>query len=173
MDSEKDRQNASALLTVAAKVQILSNQAFAEPESRRVAGRLARDPQDIWAISKTIVDGMKKGGTLVSIFAEIPKGRILLHYAMREVSMNLWGELWNEAHPDQFGMGGEGEDIDLMRVWSEKVRAMIRECNQESILSLNVEDYFNQLAVEGEDEEFAEALAAWLSQVQEEDLPST
>jgi hypothetical protein len=169
----KDPLGVLKLLNIAARVGALSMQASKEPLSHRVSGRLARDPEDDWAVCEVIVDGVKNADSLIPITTEIPGGRVMLHIAMHEVSMHLWAEMWNEAHPDQFGMGRDGEDIALMSVWREKVLAMIKECHEDAILAMTPEKYFDQLTTAGASEEDAEILVEWISLIQVGGTPTT
>ena len=134
---EDSRDVCLELLEISTKVENLYVQAYAESESLRLAKRLVRDPQDLWAISKVIINAAKKDGILGSLFAEIPMGRFLLHSAIQVQSMCIWEERWNQAHPDQFGLGLEREDATLMPLWREEVRGIIEECGERSILSIN------------------------------------
>jgi hypothetical protein len=173
MKSEKDPLGALELLNIAIRVEALATQVSQESQTYRIAGRLARDPYDAAALSKAIVNDAKCEHAFTSMTPEATMYRALLQHAMYEVSMHVWEELWNDAHPNQFGLGLEGEDIALMSVWREKVRAMIKECRQGAILNITVEEYFDDLKAAGESEEDAEALADWISEIRVGGTPST
>jgi hypothetical protein len=162
MKIEKQQLGAK-LLKIAAKVEALSMQASKEPESYRLLGRQARDQ---YAVCEAIVNGAKSGDSIISTIITEPIGQILLQFSICEVSMRMWEEIWNGAHPDRFGLAWEGEDFVLISVWREKVRAMIKACHQEAILTITVEEYFNQLIAAGDSEEDAEALIEWILDVQ-------
>jgi hypothetical protein len=161
------------LLELAARVERLARQASQEPETYRISGRLARDPHDVDAFSAAIVDDAKRGDARFPMIDEMPMGYALLQHAMRQVSMFMWEELWNGAHPDQFGLGWEGEDLALMSVWREKVRAMARECNQQAILAMTASEYVDRLTEAGVNEEDADTLAEWVLEIRVGDTPST
>jgi hypothetical protein len=161
------------LMKIVTKTDALARQAWEESKADRITGRLARDPHDVGAFSHATVELAKKGGAFSPAITEDQDGWFLLQISMEEVSNAVWEQLWNDAHPDRFGEGWDGEDFALMSVWREKVRTMIRECHQEAILEMSAEEYFAQLTTAGESEEVAEALADWISVIHEEDTPST
>jgi hypothetical protein len=169
MKSEKDASGALELLIIAARVEALAMQVSQESQTYRIAGRLVRDPRDVGALFKTIVDDAKRGVDFTSIMTD----HALLQRAMHQVSMQLWEELWNDAHPDQFGLGWEGEDIALMSVWREQVRDLIKECHQGAILAMTVEEYLDYLTAAGVSEEVAEPLAEWILDIRVGYTPST
>lgn len=173
MKSEKDPLGALELLNIAFRVEALAMQVSQESQTYRIAGRLACDPHDAGALSKAIVNDAKCEHAFTSMTAGMTIYHALLQHAMYEISMHVWEELWNDAHPDQFGLGREGEDIALMSVWREKVRAMINECHQGAILAMTVDECFEYLKATGEREETAEALADWISEIRVGDTPST
>ena len=173
MDEQKNPLDAIKLLNIAARCQALAMQAWQEPQTCRIAGRLARNPKDVTALSEAIVNGARNGDPVISIIMETPMGVGLLNCAMWEVSMHWWEEMWNNIHPDQFGQAWEGEDFALMSVWREWVRAMIKACHQGAILAMTGDDYFNYLTTAGESEKVAEAIADWLSEINVGDTPST
>jgi hypothetical protein len=173
MKSEKDPLGAIELLNIAIRVEAPTSKVSQESQTYRIAGRLARDPYDVGALSKAIVNDAKGEHAFATTTIGVTIYHALLQHAMREVSMHVWEELWNEAHPDQFGLGLEGEDIVLMSVWREKVRAMIKECHQGAILAMTVEEYFDYLTAGGVSEEDAEALADWILEIRVGDSPST
>jgi hypothetical protein len=93
-------------------------------------------------------------------------GLLLLQFAMKRVSGVEWENLWNDAHPDRFGQAWEGEDFQLMSVWREKARTMIKECHQEWILAVgDADEYIGKLLEAGSSKEAAEELADWLGHV--------
>jgi hypothetical protein len=161
------------LMKVAEKTDTLAREDWEESKAHRITGRLVRDPDDVGASCYATVEGVKKRN---AFFLELTGGQdgwLLLQISMEQVSYAIWEQLWNEAHPDRFGEAWEGEDFDLMSVWRQKVRAMIKECDQEAILDMTVEEYYDQITATGEIEEVAEALAGWISVIHEEDTPST
>jgi hypothetical protein len=173
MKSEKDPSGALELLNIAIRVAAPTTKVSQESQTCRIAGRLARDPYDVGALSEAIVNDAKCEHAFTSMTTGVTIYHALLQHAMCEVSMHVWEELWNDAHPDQFGLGLEGEDIALMSVWREKVRVMIKECHQGAILTMTVEEYFDYLKAAGESEEAAEALADWISEIRVGYTPST
>jgi len=173
MKIEKDPSGVLKLLDIAADVEALAIQASQESQASRIAGRLARDPHIVEALSEAIVNVAMSGDRVISILTEIPTGPVLLHCAMRVVSMHLWEEMWNTVHPDQFGLAWEGEDFDLRSVWREKVQAMMKERHLGAILATTPEEYFDQLTAAGLSDELAKAFADWISEVQGGHTPST
>lgn len=166
---KKNATNSSGvteLLELAARVEQLAQRASQEPEAYRIAGRLTRDPHDVDAFAKAIVDSAKSRDILFPMIEEMPTGYALLQHAMRQVSLLMWEELWNGAHPDQFGSAWDGNDVVLMAVWREKVRIMAKECGQEAIFGMTPTEYFDKLIAAGVSEGEAEALAEWHWEIQ-------
>lgn len=161
------------LMKVAAKTETLALGASEESKAHRIAGRLARNSDDIEARCYAIVEGVKNGDAFFLEITGCQDGWLLLQISLEQVSYSMWETFWDSAHPDQFGLGWEGEDFVLMSVWRQKVRAMIRECHQEAILAMSVQKYFDHLTAAGQSEEVAQALAAWLSEIHAGDTPST
>jgi hypothetical protein len=161
------------LMKVAAKIDTLARQAWEESKAHRITGRLARDPDDFGARCYFTVEGVKKGNAFCLEPTGEQDGWLLLQISMQHVSYAMWVQLWNDAHPDRFGGAWDGEDFDLMSVWREKVRTMIRECHQEAILAMTVEEYIDQMTATGESDEVTEALADWISEIYAGDTPST
>jgi hypothetical protein len=159
------------LLDIAARVEEVAEQACQEPHPYRLAGRMARDPAR--AFLEVIIDGAKHREAFSSMIAKTPGGHALLQCAMREASLRSWEALWNEAHPEQFGMGWQTEDFALMEVWRNQVRDMVEECGQGAILTVTVEKYFDDLTATGVSEEDAKDLADWLYEVHGGYTPST
>ena len=169
---EDSRDVCLELLEISTKVENLYVQAYAESESLRLAKRLVRDPQDLWAISKVIINAAKKDGILGSLFAEIPMGRFLLHSAIQVQSMCIWEDV--ESSPSRpIRIGTRREDATLMPLWREEVRGIIEECGERSILSINPEDYIAEMISMGASQEVAEALADWVSIIKEGTTPSS
>ena len=173
MKIKKDPLGALELLKIASRVEALAMEASQETQMYRIGGRLARKPYDVEAFYKAIIDGTKRGDAVISDIIRESEDSALLQRAMWQVSTKLWEEMWNNAHPDQFGQAWKGEDSDLKSVWREKIRAMINECHQGAMLAMTVEEYFAQLTAAGHSEELAEALADWLSEIQGGHTPST
>jgi hypothetical protein len=164
MKIRKDPLGALELLKIASKVEALAMEASRETQTYRIGERLARNPYDAGAFCKAIIDGTKRGEPIDSP---------LLQYAMWQVSTKLWEEMWDNAHPDQFGQAWEGKDFVLKSDWRERVRAMINECHQGALLAMTVEENFAQLTAAGQSEELAKALADWVAEIQEGHTPST
>ena len=146
MKSEDRLLGLHELMKVAEKTDTLVRQAWGESKEGRITGRLARDPYDFGALCYAIVEGVKNAD---AFSFEITGGQndwLLLQVSMMQLSYAMWEVLWNETHPDRFGEACAGEDFDLMSVWRQKVRTMIRECRQEAILAMTVEEYFDQIA---------------------------
>jgi hypothetical protein len=99
------------------------------------------------------------------LFAGHPNHFYLLQSAIEQVSYRLWEDLWNDKHPDCFGQAWEGENFGLMTVWREKVRSLLKECGQEAALAMTSEQYVVKLIAAGADEQAAEDLEEWLSEV--------
>jgi hypothetical protein len=155
----------SELLQLATQAnRIASRVSLESDESRRLAGRLARDPCDLDALARTTVQLAKEGGIFASCLEDGP-GLLLLQFAIAHVSDLCWEDLWNDAHHDRFGQAWDGEDIELMPVWREKVRTIIKECQQEWTLVSDVDDYVGRLVDAGADEGTVEALVDWVSDV--------
>jgi hypothetical protein len=163
----------SELMEVAAKTDRLSREAWEESKEDWITGRLARDPRDVDAICHATVEMVKKFGTFSFEIPEEQGGWFVLQISMMEVSYDMWEQLWNDAHPDRFEGVWDGVDFELMSVWRERVRTMIRECRQEAILAITVEEYFAQVTAVGPNEEVAEMLADWMWKIHEGDTPST
>jgi hypothetical protein len=152
---------------LATKAGTLTRQASEEQRAYRIAGRLARDPEDRGARCEALVEAVKRGDVL---FLELTKelgGWLWLQLAMVQVSYAMWEKIWDNAHPERFGRAWDGEDLDLMTVWREQVRALIKACHQEAILAITAEGYSAQLIEAGASEEDAEALAEWISMINE------
>jgi hypothetical protein len=161
------------LMKVAEKTDTLAREAWEESKAHRITGRLVRDPEDVGALCYATVERVKKGD---AFFLELTGGQdgwLLLQISMEQVSYAMWEQLWNDAHPDRFGGAWDEEDFDLMSVWRKEVRAMIKECDQEDILVMTVEEYFDQLTETDEGKEVADQLAGWISMIHEGDTPLT
>jgi hypothetical protein len=155
----------SELLHLATKANRLASRLNGTSEVRRLAGRLARDPNDLDALSRSTLYEAKSEGILAESL-KTGTGLLLLHFAMQRVSNVEWENLWNGAHPDRFGQAWEGEDVQLMSVWREKIRTMIKECHQEWILAVgDADEYIGKLLEAGSSKEVAEELADWLGDV--------
>jgi hypothetical protein len=156
-------ENNAELLRLATKANQMALRVSRENETRRVAGRLARDPHDADALSQAIVREATEGGVLAG-WRETDEGLLLLLSAIAQVSYLCWEDLWSEAHPDRLGQAWSGEDFDLMSVWRERVRTIIRDCRQEWLFTVSDPDqYMGKLAEAGADGKQAEELADWLS----------
>jgi hypothetical protein len=161
------------LMEVATKTDMLSREAWKESKEDWIIGRLARDPRDAGAICHGIVEFVKNFGAFSFEILEERDSWFLLQISMMEVSHTMWERLWNEAHPDRYGEAWDGVDFELMPIWRQKVRTIIRECHQGAILAMAVEEYFLQLDAVGQSEEVAIALADWIWKIHEGDTPST
>jgi hypothetical protein len=165
---KKNTKNSSGLaelLELADRVGRFAKEVSEEPEASRISGRLARDPHDVDGFSVAIVDSAKCRGAF-SVIDEMPKGYALLQRAMWHVSMLMWEELWNGAHPDQFGSAWDGKDLVLMSVWRERVRTMATECGQEAIFVMTPTEYFDKLTAAGVSQAEAEAIVEWHWEIQ-------
>jgi hypothetical protein len=156
------------LLSIAAKAEA---SAMRDPQTkaRRIAARLIRDPNDVWAVIEALIDIMKAGGAIASAIGETPEGFALVQCALAEVSRHLWEEMWDSAHPEQRSHAWEGDDAGLMSLWCENVRALIKDCHQDAMLAITAEEYYERLTAAGLSDEAAEALAGWFSTI----LPGT
>ena len=153
-----------ALFQLATKAGRLASRASRESELHRIAGRLIRDPRDLDALSQAIVYEAKAEGHVLPDHLKTGTGFLLLQFAIARVSDLYWEDLWNEAHPHRFGHAWDGEDIELMSIWRENVRTLIKECHQEWLfLVSNAEEYMARLVDAGASKEDAEELADWLS----------
>jgi len=161
------------LMEVAAKTDMLSREAWKESKKDWITGRLARDPRDVGAICHAIVEFVKNFGAFSFEILEERDSWFLLQISMMEVSHTMWERLWDEARPDRYGEAWDGVDFELMSVWRQKVRTMIRECHQGAILAMAVEEYILQLSTVGRSKKDAEALADWIWEVQAGTTPST
>jgi hypothetical protein len=161
------------LMNIAAKTDALARQAWEESKADRIIGRLARDPHDVRARSHTTVELAKKGFSYSPDNSDQQAAWFELQISMREISYEMWEQLWSVAHPDRHGELWEGKDFGLMSVWRQKVRPMIKECRQEAILEMTVEEYFNHLIAAGADEACAQDFADWILKIHEGDTPST
>ena len=161
------------LMKVAAKTETLARQAWEESTTHRISGRLARDPRDVGALSYAIVEHSKNCDAFSTEITESPDTWLLLQISMEQVSYALWEQLWNDAHPDRFGEAWDGQDVDLMSIWREKVRTMITECQQAAILAMTLEEYFARLTAAGDSAEVTEGLAEWISMIRVGATPST
>jgi hypothetical protein len=173
MKRAKNSSGVAELLALAAQVERLAKQASAEPQAYRLSGRFARHPHDVEAFCEAIVADAKSRGAFFPMIEETPMGYALLHHAMRQVSTRMWEELWNGAHPDQFGFAWEGEDVALMSVWREKVRTMITECRQQAIFVMAPNEYFDKLIAAGVSATDADVLAEWRLDIQAGSPPAT
>jgi hypothetical protein len=171
MKIAKDPLSALELLNIAAKVEALATQASQESPVYRLAGRLARNPQDDVAHYEVIIDATKRGGSVISTITGEPMDSVLLQCAIARVSMHSWEKMWNSAHPDQFGRAWKGEDAVLKSVWREKVRAMINDCHQGAILEMSLDEYFAQVIADGQSKEVAQALVVWILMIHGGGLP--
>ena len=153
------------MLILAAKASRLVATASRESESYRIAGRLARDPDDLDTLSQSIVHEAKRESLPFAQLMNTLQGFVILQFALERVSTLCWESLWNKAHPDRFGQAWEGEDSALMSEWRKRVRAVIKECHQEFILVMHADEYIAMLTYAGVDGETAGELAGWLSQV--------
>jgi hypothetical protein len=168
------------LLRLAVKAGRLANQVSSEPEAYRIAGRLNRliqfQPSDlsereVTAFAESHVDLAK---TAEDPFSDDPDAFCALHCAIALMSYGMWESLWDLKHPDRFGEACKGEDADLMSIWREKVRTIIKECHQDAVFVMTAEQYITQLIDAGASTEAAEELGSWLSVVKYEgDAPST
>lgn len=155
----------NSLLHLATRANQLASQLNAESELQRLAARLARDPDDLDALAGSVVYEAKSGGILAE-FLKTETGLVLLHVAIARVSYACWEELWNQAHPDRFGQGSDGEDFELMAVWRERVCTIIDECHQKWMLEIDdADEYTRKLQQAGASKEAAEGLADWLGNV--------
>jgi hypothetical protein len=171
MKNAKNSSGVAELLEISARAQRLGQQASAEPQAYLTLGRLARDPHDMDAISRSIIDVARRGDFDFSKIDETPRGYISLQYALWHSSMLLWEEMWNDAHPDQFGCAWHMNDPALMSLWRERVRNMIKECHVDAILALSRDEYLNRLAMAGMCEKDAIALAEWIAKIHVGDPP--
>jgi hypothetical protein len=173
MQSEKCVLALIELMKLAKKIGTLGSQAWEEPMAYRIVGRLVRDPNDLRAVSEAIIDGVKRRDAFFLEFTEGPDGFALLQISMEIVSRALWEELWNNAHPDRFGHAWDEEDFVLMSVWREKVRAMITDCRQHSVLAMSPEEYFAKLIAAGVTEEDAQQVTDWICEITAGDTPGS
>jgi hypothetical protein len=153
----------SELLQLATQAKRIASRVSSESESRRLAGRLARDPCDVDALAGATVQLAKGSGIFASYLKEDPDGLLILQLAIAHMSDLCWQDLWNDAHPDRFGQ--DGEDFELMPVWRERVHAIIKECEQEWVLECHVDDYDGTLIEAGADEGAVEPLIERLLEV--------
>jgi len=173
-------QDTAKLLKLAATAGQLSYRLSRETETYRIAGKLARlagvrttgrDKRMVAALAEAHV---YLATVEVDPLAGDPLGFFLLQCALAQVSFRVWEELWNEKHTELLGKAWEGEDFELMAVWRERVRSIIKECRQDAVFVMTSEHYITQLIDAGASEEAAQELAAWLSVVKYEgDAPST
>jgi len=160
----------SELLDLATKANQLASQVSRHEESYRAAGRLARDPHDIDALSEAIVQGAKEADGVLADFMRAPEMFVLSQLALSHVSNRLWEDLWNETHPDRFGQAWDGEDFALMSVWRVKVRAMIQGCSRGFVLATTTDEYIAKLIKAGANEETTKELVNWMSEVMYEEV---
>lgn len=114
-------------------------------------------------LAEAIVQVAKRGGGKEPESSLLGFG--LVQTAIVRSSRHLWEDLWNDKHPDRYGQAWDGEDSDLMRVWREKVQAMIKDCRQEAVLGMTYNDYAAKLIDDGASKETAEELADSISDV--------
>jgi hypothetical protein len=160
----------SELLTLAAKANRLASQLSQKDKMYRSAGRLARDPHDVDALSAGIVCLAKSKHRPLVEWARNPDNFLLLQFAMQQVSFGYWEDLWDEVHPDKVGQAWEGEDFALMSVWRKKARILVKECRQNSILDMTTDEYVSRLIELGCNEEVIEYLADWQAEISYDEI---
>jgi hypothetical protein len=177
MKARKHLLDAPRLIEIADRAQELANCAFREPEAYRIAGRVIRSrihlelgniatEADTGALAEAHVHLAKAGD---DPYAAHPAHFFLLQCATQIVSCRLWEDCWNEKHPDRVGEAWDGEDFALMSVWREKVRAMIKQCDQNPVFGMTMKQYAAELIDAGASEEVVAGLVVWMSEVMYEE----
>jgi hypothetical protein len=166
MRARKRLPDALRLIEIADRAQELADRAFPGRDAYRIAGRLFRNPRDPEAFAEAYVYQATTGNDLL---VGEPGHFFLLQCATGVVSFRLWEDLWNEKHPDRVGEAWDGEDFALMSVWREKVRAMIKQCDQNPVFDMTMEQYTAKLIDAGASEEEVAGLAVWMSEVMYEE----
>lgn len=162
------------LLKIAGDAQELAFSISSESETYRTAarlGRLAHFPgseltdREVGAFATAYVDRTIQGNNL---FIDHPIHFFVLNLTIAQVSSLSWEELWNEKHPDRYGKAWEEQDFDLMDVWREKVRGVLKKCGQDAVLELTAEEYATQLIGAGASDQIVDGLIDWMSEVRSE-----
>lgn len=156
------------LLRLAAKANQIATRLNRENENSRLVGRLARAPHDLDAFARATLQEAKEHG-LLSEHLETGNGLLLLQLALARVSELCWEDLWNDAHPDQFGQARGHDDSQLRSVWRKEVRELIQDCHQEWLLTVDGPAEYKKTLIEaGAGDEIADELVDWLSNVRTE-----
>lgn len=168
------RSPVDRLLRIAAEAQELAFRISSESETYRIAGRLSRltqfplselTDQEFVAFAEAYVDLVISGN---SLFTDHPLHFLLLHASIARVSNLMWEGLWNEKHPDRYGKAWEDQDFELMTVWREKVRGVLKKCGQDAVLALTAEEYATQLIGAGASDQDVDGLIGWMSEIRSE-----
>lgn len=165
-ESQKYRPGGTGLLKLATAVGKLVSSASLESDTDRIAGKFLLDQTDMHAAAAAIVQLAIQGRLP---FGGSPGDFVLLQLAIAQVSHDLWEDLWNKNHHDRYGAAWAetSQDFDLMKLWREKVRAIIKDCRQGAVLDMTCDDYVRKLREGGLEQEDTEGLTSWMSEVTE------
>jgi hypothetical protein len=97
----------------------------------------------------------------------------IIHAVVHEIGQRWWEHLWDEKHADRPGGAWQGQDFDLMRVWREKMRGLLRDCRQDAVFDMDYEGFITTMTDAGANPKEAEQAADWLADVMWEDEGDT
>jgi hypothetical protein len=168
MQTTKHQAGAEALIELAARAGKLARDASREPEAWRIGGRLIASElttgkYHVEALAEAHVCQARAGRDPL---AGTPFAFFMLQASIAQVSLRrLQEDLWNEKHTHGRENGEGVEDVALRSVWRRQVRAILQECQQDAVFAMSSEEYAIELIDSGADDEAAEALVDWISDV--------
>jgi hypothetical protein len=126
---------------------------------------LSRDPNDLEALTRTIILEAKSPDSVLGQALRGQAGCRLLYCAFEHRSQILWESLWNEKHPDRIGQAWDESDFELSLMWKQRIRAMFTQCGQGAVLTLTGGEFVTRLSDAGGKEELINALAPWFQEI--------